>query len=377
MFVFLPYRADDDEYAFERKPWLTWCILALCIAIYIAMAYGLSEQQIEHLYYEFGCVPSEFHWWTIFSCTLLHGSVGHLIGNMFFFFIYAPMCEKAFGHGRFLLLYLLGAAASMGGHLLMTPVFYRDIPCIGASGAISAVLGAFLVAFPTVRIKSVFVVLIFFPRPVVLSLPAWLVLGCWFLMQIFYSLNVFGGAVEVAFWAHVAGFAAGALIGSGYLWIDRWKQKLDITDCLRRLNTGIAVDPEDLRWLNANGYIDSALLEALTTTDDELAFVRLNTQLRLGRRARDDGKVILCYYRLLRRVPPEEINGDIHAAAMRSALSLRAAGIAGYAGFQALVRHDETAPLPGVILEALAEACELRGDDDGAGELRRFAAELS
>ena len=65
-------------------------------------------------------------------------------------------------------------------------------------GAISAVLGAFLVAFPTVRIKSVFVVLIFFPRPVVLSLPAWLVLGCWFLMQIFYSLNVFGGAVEVA-----------------------------------------------------------------------------------------------------------------------------------------------------------------------------------
>ena len=243
MFVFLPYRADDDEYAFERKPWLTWCILALCIAIYIAMAYGLSEQQIEHLYYEFGCVPSEFHWWTIFSCTLLHGSVGHLIGNMFFFFIYAPMCEKAFGHGRFLLLYLLGAAASMGGHLLMTPVFYRDIPCIGASGAISAVLGAFLVAFPTVRIKSVFVVLIFFPRPVVLSLPAWLVLGCWFLMQIFYSLNVFGGAVEVAFWAHVAGFAAGALIGSGYLWIDRWKQKLDIADCLRRLNTGIAVDP--------------------------------------------------------------------------------------------------------------------------------------
>ena len=239
------------------------------------------------------------------------------------------------------------------------------------------VLGAFLVAFPTVRIKSVFVVLIFFPRPVVLSLPAWLVLGCWFLMQIFYSLNVFGGAVEVAFWAHVAGFAAGALIGSGYLWIDRWKQKLDIADCLRRLNTGIAVDPEDLRWLNANGYIDSALLEALTTTDDELAFVRLNTQLRLGRRARDDGKVILCYYRLLRRVPPEEINGDIHAAAMRSALSLRAAGIAGYAGFQALVRHDETAPLPGVILEALAEACELRGDDDGAGELRRFAAELS
>ena len=113
MFVFLPFRADDDEYSFERKPWLTWSILALCIAIYTAMTYGLSEQQIEHLYYEFGCVPSEFHWWTMFTCTLLHGSVGHLLGNMFFFFIYAPMCEKAFGHGRFLLLYLLGAAASM------------------------------------------------------------------------------------------------------------------------------------------------------------------------------------------------------------------------------------------------------------------------
>ena len=284
MFVFLPFRADDDEYSFERKPWLTWSILALCIAIYTAMTYGLSEQQIEHLYYEFGCVPSEFHWWTMFTCTLLHG---HLLGNMFFFFIYAPMCEKAFGHGRFLLLYLLGAAASMGGHLLMTPAFYRDIPCVGASGAISAVLGAFLVTFPTVRIKSVFIVLIFFPRPVIFSLPAWIVLGCWFLMQIFYSLNLFGGAIEVAFWAHVAGFAAGALIGSCYLWSDRWKQKLDIADRLRRLNSGIAVDPEDLRWLNANGYIDSALLEALTTTDDELAFVRLNTQTRSS--ASEDG----------------------------------------------------------------------------------------
>ena len=51
MFVFLPFRADDDEYSFERKPWLTWSILALCIAIYTAMTYGLSEQQIEHLYY--------------------------------------------------------------------------------------------------------------------------------------------------------------------------------------------------------------------------------------------------------------------------------------------------------------------------------------
>ena len=377
MFVFLPYRADDDEYSFERKPWLTWSILVLCIAVYTAMAYGLSEQQIEHLYYEFGCVPSEFHWWTIFTCTLLHGSLLHLIGNMFFFYIYAPMCEKAFGHGRFLLLYLLGAAASMGGHLLMTPAFYRDIPCIGASGAISAVLGAFLVTFPTVRIKSVFIVLIFLPRPVLFSLPAWFVLGCWFLMQIFYSLNFLGGAVEVAFWAHVAGFAAGALIGSAYLWIDRWKQRLDIADRLHRLNTGGSVDPEDLRWLDANGYIDSALLEALTTTDDDLALVRLNTQLRLGRRERNDGKVVLCYYRLLRRVPPEEINGDIHAAAMRSALSLKAAGIAGYAGFQALVRHDETAPLPQVILEELARVCELRGNAVEAEELRRFAAELT
>lgn len=377
MFVFLPYRADDDEYAFERKPWLTWSILALCITVYTAMAYGLSEQQIEHLYYEFGCVPSEFHWWTIFTCTLLHGSLLHLIGNIFFLFIFGPMCEKAFGHGRFLLLYLLGAAASMGGHLLMTPAFYRDIPCIGASGAISAVLGAFLVAFPTVRIKSVFVVLIFLPRPVHLSLPAWLVLGCWFLMQLFYSLNLLGGAVEVAFWAHVAGFAAGALIGSAFLWIDRWKLKLDIADRLHRLNTGGSVDPEDLRWLDANGYIDSALLEALTTTDDDLALVRLNTQLRLGRRERNDGKVVLCYYRLLRRVPPEEINGDIHAAAMRSALSLKAAGIAGYAGFQALVRHDETAPLPQVVLEELARVCELRGNSAEAEELRRFAAELT
>ena len=366
--MLLPYRIDDDEYDFERKPGLVWGIMAACFGVYILTA-RLPERELEDVCYLFGCVPADFHWWSIFTCTLLHGGLMHLLGNMFYFWIYGPMCEKAYGHWKFLLLYLAGAAASMGGHMLMTPKFFLDIPCIGASGAISAVLGAFLVTFPTVRVK--FVVFTFlFPRPLPASGPAWLILGGWFLMQLCYSLNMFGSSVEVAFWAHVAGFAAGALIGTLYLKLEQRRVKCEVDACLRRLSNGGELSDDELRWLDANGYIDRELITALTTTDATQAAFRLGKLFHRTFYDNQHGALLLCYYRFLACFGVEKLSAENHMRAMRAALALRLPGIAKYAGFQALVRDDDTAPTRAQLLDQLSLACRMSGDSAGEQKIR-------
>jgi membrane associated rhomboid family serine protease len=139
---------------------------------------------------------------------VLHGSWLHLAGNMLFLWIFAANVEDMLGRPRFAALFLVGGVAAAFGHVLVEPT--SEIPTIGASGAISAVLGAYLVLVPRARIQSL-VFLVFFYE--LIDVPAVVVLGFWFLLQLIdglVSLGLTAGMdAGIAFWAHIGGFAAG------------------------------------------------------------------------------------------------------------------------------------------------------------------------
>jgi len=145
-------------------------------------------------------VPAEF---TVVTSMFLHGGWMHLIGNMLYLWIFGNNIEDAMGHGRFVVFYLLCGTAAALLQALQDPS--STIPMIGASGAISGVLGAYLLLYPKARIL-VLVFLGFFVTT--LRLPALLVLGFWFVLQ-FLNASAAGTGGGVAWWAHIGGFVAG------------------------------------------------------------------------------------------------------------------------------------------------------------------------
>jgi len=146
---------------------------------------------------------------TILTAMFMHGSWSHIIGNMIFLWAFAPEIEDAMGRGRYLVFYLLGGGVAMLAQTLADP--HSTIPNLGASGAIAAVMGAFIVTYPRDQIKAVLFILIFVR---ITFIPAALLIGFWFLTQLFHA-----GAVAqtqtggVAYLAHVGGFIFGAVTG--------------------------------------------------------------------------------------------------------------------------------------------------------------------
>ncbi|WP_377271751.1 rhomboid family intramembrane serine protease [Peterkaempfera sp. SMS 1(5)a] len=144
---------------------------------------------------------------SVLTAMFVHGSWLHLLGNMLFLWIFGNNIEDRLGKVRYLLFYLLCGYAAGYGFAVLTPD--SDTPLIGASGAIAGVLGAYLVLYPRVRVWSLVPFLFFIP----LRLPAWAVLGLWFVLQAFYSAGYgVSEAGTVAYAAHVIGFAVGALL---------------------------------------------------------------------------------------------------------------------------------------------------------------------
>ena len=152
-------------------------------------------------------VVSGHRWITILTAMFMHASWSHIIGNMIFLWAFAPEIEDAMGPGRYLVFYLVGGMVAMLAQIAADP--HSTIPNLGASGAIAAVMGAFLVTYPRDRIKSVLFLFVFFR---VTFIPAALLIGFWFLTQLFNA-----GAVApaqtggVAYLAHIGGFIFGAV----------------------------------------------------------------------------------------------------------------------------------------------------------------------
>ena len=157
--------------------------------------------------------PQPATWETVFTSMFLHGGILHIAGNMLFLAIFGPNVEDAMGRVRFIVFYLLGGLVALGAQVLVGP--NSTAPTLGASGAIAAVLGGYIVLYPRARILSL-VFIVFFVT--IIEVPAVFLLGFWFLEQIYFGsaglTNPTGGGGGVAYFAHVGGFLFGlALIG--------------------------------------------------------------------------------------------------------------------------------------------------------------------
>ena len=145
-----------------------------------------------------------------FSSMFLHGGVVHLVGNMLYLWIFGDNIEDKLGHFKYLCFYILCGIIASLVHVLLNKD--SDVPCIGASGAIAGVLGAYMITFPHARIVTIIPILFLWP---IIELPAMVVLGFWFVLQFFFGTasitsSVSGGGV--AWWAHIGGFVSGIFI---------------------------------------------------------------------------------------------------------------------------------------------------------------------
>ena len=160
----------------------------------------------------YGVVPAYFSAPTLLSSMFLHGSWSHVIGNMWFLWIFGDNIEDRLGHGRFVVFYLFCGVGAAVGHVMMDPG--SMLPTIGASGAIAGVMGAYFVLYPHSRVLTLVPLFIYWE---IVELPAIFLLGFWFVMQLFGAgigtLTPTSGTESggIAFMAHVAGFALGAM----------------------------------------------------------------------------------------------------------------------------------------------------------------------
>jgi membrane associated rhomboid family serine protease len=163
-------------------------------------------------------------WLTLFTSMFLHGGWLHLLGNLWFLYLFGDNVEDRFGRGLYLILYLASGLIAGMAHLITN--FDSTVPTLGASGAIAGVMGAYLVLYPHARVLTVIPLFIFFPIFVV---PAPIFLGIWFLMQIINGslMSLDSNAGGVAWWAHIGGFAAGAALALGLQWLHRLKPAVD------------------------------------------------------------------------------------------------------------------------------------------------------
>jgi membrane associated rhomboid family serine protease len=212
--LFFPLKDDNPTSTF---PVVTvGLILANCLVFYHQLTLSLPAGQ--RFVFEWGAIPYQIihgeilsgrglvpPFVTLFSSMFLHGGFMHLIGNMLYLWIFGNNIEDTLGHFRFLTFYLLAGLSAALIQVLSDP--QSTTPMIGASGAVAGVLGAYLLLFPQARILTLMFIF-FFIR--MIRVPALIVLGFWFLMQL---LGVTSGAeTGVAFFAHIGGFVAGLVM---------------------------------------------------------------------------------------------------------------------------------------------------------------------
>ncbi|HEY0283061.1 MAG TPA: rhomboid family intramembrane serine protease [Rhizomicrobium sp.] len=209
----------SDDNPSRQTPFFTWAIIAVCVAVYIwQVRQGPQSGTVFQLY---GFVPkslmspplspAEETGWSaltnIFTSMFVHGGIWHLAGNMLYLWIFGNNIEDAMGHARFLLFYLLCGVAAALTMAFMDPA--STIPMVGASGAISGVLGAYMLLYPRARVTVVIpIVIIFYP----FRISAVWVVGVWFAMQLFSAAGSTPDSPGVAWWAHIGGFVAGLLL---------------------------------------------------------------------------------------------------------------------------------------------------------------------
>lgn len=209
-----------DDIPSKHLPYVTLSIIVICLLVFLWQFFSKPQQQ-ENIIYALGVIPSvvlgnaylhpDLEWiWTpvtLLTYMFLHGGWMHLIGNMLYLWIFGNNVEDSMGHIRFLLFYTLCGIMAVFAQAIPDPD--SVIPMVGASGGVSGILGAYLLLHPRARILVAIPLGFYFPT---VRLPAALVLGLWFVLQLFNSLMVDNSAGGVAFAAHIGGFLAGLVL---------------------------------------------------------------------------------------------------------------------------------------------------------------------
>jgi len=201
-----PIRDDRPKYS----PATVTTLLIIANVLVFLFEWSLDDYSRNHLIAKYGLVPAHFHFTTLISSMFLHGGWAHILGNMMFLWAFGRSLEDYMGHAKYLLFYLVSGAVAG-----LVQVFFNSdsaIPTVGASGAIAGIMGAYFVTFPRARIVTV----IFFFFIFTTEIPAVVMLGYWFLVQLVsgvgsigYSQVAQGGT---AWFAHIGGFIAGIIL---------------------------------------------------------------------------------------------------------------------------------------------------------------------
>jgi rhomboid family protein len=204
-----PIRDTQPSYS---KPVVTVLLIVVNLLVFL-FEFSLDPYTLNQFIAHYGLIPDPryFHISAIFTSMFVHGGWLHVLGNMWFLWIFGDNIEDILGHEKYLLFYLLcGVAAAL------TQVFFSPdsrVPMVGASGAIAGVMGAYMVKFPRSRIVSVVFIIIFFTT---IDVPAWFMLIYWFAIQVFSGVGSISEAQYAqggtAFFAHVGGFVLGMIL---------------------------------------------------------------------------------------------------------------------------------------------------------------------
>jgi membrane associated rhomboid family serine protease len=255
-----PLRDDNPHFS---TPWITWALIAANVAVWVFVQ-GLGGQPaLATSVCTLGMVPGELlgtlppglsvpvargilctvgdHpvWITLLTHMFMHGGWMHILGNMWFLWIFGNNVEDAMGHARFLAFYLLCGLTAAGLQLWADPA--SPLPMVGASGAIGGVMGAYIMLFPRVNVHLLLFLGIFITT---VAVPAYFMLGYWIVLQLIGGVSSIGAqSGGTAFWAHVGGFAAGALLVLGFRDPQRlarypyhgWRQQDTATERWRRI----------------------------------------------------------------------------------------------------------------------------------------------
>jgi len=217
----IPYKDDNPV---RTVPFVTFLIIGVNVAVFI-LQYA-SGESARSIVYAYGAIPRNILSFrseqaippavTVFTSMFMHGGLMHIGGNMLYLWIFGNNIEDILGHARFFLFYLFSGVVSAYSYALTAPA--STIPMIGASGAISGVLGAYILLFPRARVHTI-VFLGFFIQ--VIRVPALIVIGFWAIIQFVSGLLTHAGPNQggIAWFAHMGGFLAGLLTIK--LWLPR------------------------------------------------------------------------------------------------------------------------------------------------------------
>lgn len=203
-----------------RTPYVVYALICANILIYLSTLGVMADDRSAYYYLiDWAMIPDRIAsgqgYATLITSQFLHGGFMHIAGNMLFLWVFGDNLEDEMGHARFLAFYLACGIGASLIQILSAP--HSMIPTVGASGAIAGALGGYLLLFPKARVDILIIFIVFFR---VFPIPAWIMLGLWFALQLFGSFGTNPDTGGVAYWAHVGGFAIGlALILP--LWLKR------------------------------------------------------------------------------------------------------------------------------------------------------------